>query len=550
MRIEHEDNFDPYSKLSKEDYIKTLSSYHKQINKNHFTPTPTPHQSHPKALEQKVSIHLSSGSSMSDVIKTLLNNVEISFIISNDIAGILKSDMHLVEQPIYKIIDYLNDVYSIRTNYKEDLVEFSLDLPYVKTYKINFINMKRQKIEYTESNFKFPKTIFKPQQIRKKKSSPKDEWEIYDLISPTIDKSLKSKSHIVSSAIYDFWGELEKSIKFTLRMNKECSYSINKSSGTILIDAPYSLQKIIAHIISDIKRTSQLQVMIEAKVLFVELNDKYKRGINWNLFQNTPLSILSKLQTNLSGNKIGIKIDGKEEIINDKGESTSSSEAGFETFFNLLDCFGAIRTISNPRLQVLNNQAGMFRVISNEIFTNFNFQRDLKTISSAKAIIINTEKQNIPIGFILTVQPSINTENGNILMHIKPTFSKKINDVIDQGATYTLNSIKNPDQKLNAPPTIPLVRINEIETIANIKSGEILALGGFMRIESQHTEHKIPGLGNIKSLRTLFKGKEDTKCASEIVILIKATIIDPNNGVDFSDKELLKTFTKDDRRAF
>ena len=569
MRIDHERVFDPYNKISKEQYVDILSSYidNQPSKKSEFKPIIfSQNEEIPALLKQKISVEFAANSELVKVIGQLFKQVNISFAISNSVVGNLSCDIKIVDQPLSKVINYLNEVCEVRFQMLSGVMNISKDVPYIEQYQFNFLNIQRKRLENTNVSFGFPeKTICytNPKYNQRKKCEESvDSEDLAMHFKFKKNKNTESSTMLLISGSYDLWKELANNINFILSNDSHkhrdkkslelpnYNYSLNKNAGILFVKAPYRVQKRVKHFVNNLKQISQLQVMVEAKVLYVEFKDEYYRGINWNLLKNTPVSLfanLSKhirqtLSPNISSDTlpsvIGFDIKGK------KSSEGEVGEAGFESFLNLLDCFGVIRTISNPRIQVLNNQVGMFRVVDNEVFNNLSFQRDIRTIGSAKTLIVNSEIQNVSLGFILVVQPSINAKTGDITMHIRPMFSSKTRDISDIGALYTLNSLKDSDQDLSKlpAPTIPIIRINEMETIATTRSGEIVALGGFMKIESQNQEQKIPGLGDMSATKLIFKGKHDRKKASEMVILLKATIIDPNTRLSSKDKRLLATF--------
>ena len=89
-----------------------------------------------------------------------------------------------------------------------------------------------------------------------------------------------------------------------------------------------------------------------------------------------------------------------------------------------------------------------------------------------------------------------------------------------------------------------------MDTVVKIKNGESIVMGGLIEQKNHIIENGVPYLMNIPVLGYLFKSQLKELKVTETVILLKASIITPNNAVEESDKRFMKDFTTDPRPFF
>ena len=141
---------------------------------------------------------------------------------------------------------------------------------------------------------------------------------------------------------------------------------------------------------------------------------------------------------------------------------------------------------------------------------------------------------------ILSLQPSINVDNNEILMNIRPTISSTPS--VESDPAVALIAAK---EEVSITSEVPVIKLQELDTLLKIKSGDVMVIGGLIEQSHDNQESGIPILKDIPLLGYLFKSKAKTTSLKETVIFIKATIIDNNHKIDKLDKNFYKTFTND-----
>lgn len=350
-------------------------------------------------------------------------------------------------------------------------------------------------------------------------------------------------SKISTTSTSDFWSELKFALDAIVGSGKDGrSVVISPQSGVVVIKAmPDELRSVAAYL-----KATQLsvdrQVILEAKILEVELNDGFQTGVNWSAFRTgssrisggsispgTVLQTGGPLATGVSSIDSGGRtfsggalqgIPGQDLVA---GVSNLGSMFGlalqtknFAALISFLETQGNVHVLSSPRIATLNNQKAVLKVGTDEFFvTNVS-----SNITSSGGIGQNTVTPNVTLqpffsGVVLDVTPQID-DQGNIILHIHPSVSdvqtsEKIINLGTSGGVLTL----------------PLAKSNTSETdsVVRAQDGNIIALGGLMRQATSSDRSQLPGAGDVPVLGNLFRNTNQATQKRELVILLKPTII-------------------------
>ena len=329
----------------------------------------------------------------------------------------------------------------------------------------------------------------------------------------------------------DFWDELEKSLIAIVGNDKGRSVVISPMSGVIVVRAmPDELKNVSAYL-----KASQIsverQVILEAKIVDVELNDSFQSGVNWAAFNNNPNSRTSVGQlspgsslarTGAISNALISALPGANlASLGAAGSGTlfglAFQTSNFAALLNFLESQGNVQVLSSPRIATLNNQKAVLKVGTDDFFvTNV-------TTTSTSTGVGTTNSPNVTLqpffsGIALDVTPSID-ENGEIILHVHPSVS------LVSTVTKTVNLGGS-----NGSISLPLASssISETDSIVRARDGQIVAIGGLMRQAASHDNSGLPGLP-----KAVFGQTNQRNEKRELVILLKPTIVD--NDRDWSD---------------
>ncbi len=269
----------------------------------------------------------------------------------------------------------------------------------------------------------------------------------------------------------------------------------NASKKLFVQDLPANLPYIEELIASLDQRTQQ--VLIEAKIIQVNLTDEYKMGVDWGgmteKFGGT-IDISSSFRA-LAATDGGLRVEGTEL------EADSFTLNGL---IEALQTVGKTDLLSNPRITCLSGKEAFITVGSTVPYKTIDTRED-----QGGALRTFEKVVTVEVGVKLRVTPSINDE-GYITMKIKPEVSE-VTSFIDN---------------------IPVIEKSESETTVIVKDGVTIIIGGLIKDQKIETEKRIPLLGSIPVLGIPFRSKSTKKVKSELVILLQPKIItgDVNMG--------------------
>lgn len=332
-------------------------------------------------------------------------------------------------------------------------------------------------------------------------------------------------SRISTVAQGDFWGDLSLTLNAILGGREGRSVVVNPQSGVLVVRAmPSELAQIEAFL-----RASQLsierQVIIEAKIIEVALNNNFQRGINWTVLggkrfavgQLTPGSSISRDGTintaPISDNPLGTLANASNAAGAMFGLVLRSGN--FTAVLNMLEEQGKVHVLSSPRIATLNNQKAVLKVGNDDFFVT-----EVSTNSSTGSNGNSNVTPKITLqpffsGISLDVIPQIDEEN-QVTLHIHPMISKVTTVVQEIDLGQTLGNFKLP---------LASSEISEMDSVVKAQNGQLVALGGLIRQGMSNTDTQVPMLGSLPLVGNLFKQKSQDVERRELVILLKPTVI-------------------------
>ncbi len=323
----------------------------------------------------------------------------------------------------------------------------------------------------------------------------------------------------------NFWSDLESSLRAMLPQDPQHSVVVNAEAGVIAVRGMPSELNDVAKFLAKIQTTVSRQVILEAKIIEVDLNNDYQAGINWSSVLNnggqtyfTGVSSPSTFSGNLlapSGPTVNVSpgnpVTGL--VSNTLGGAFTFAldTKDFSAYVNLLQVQGNTRVLSSPRVSTLNNQKAVIMSGSDQFFvTNVTSNTVASTATSTNNAI---ELTPFFSGVALDVTPQVD-DDGSVILHIHPTVSAVTSQnlvVTVQGQTDTL--------------PLALSQIRESDSVVRARSGQVIVIGGLMTTLKSNTDYQVPFLGSIPGLGNLFKSKQTTNTKTELVILLKPIVV-------------------------
>ena len=311
----------------------------------------------------------------------------------------------------------------------------------------------------------------------------------------------------------------------------------NPESGVITIRATSRQHEKIQEFLDQVLHSARRQVMIEATIAEVQLNNSYQQGIDWSLLRRGPSGIniaqaaagntLAQVNSSLF---IGSIVDPNFRLGN------------ISATLRLLESFGNVRILSSPKISVLNNQTAILKAVDNKIY--FTIKADTSANQTTTQTTFTTTPNVVPVGFVMNVTPQI-SDTENILLNIKPTVSRIIGYVNDPNP-----SLANPCgigvANCGTPSIVsrlPEIQTREMESIIKVNSGQVAVMGGLIEESVRDNEDGVPGLDRT-GLGALFAHRNLGNTKSELVIFIRPLLV-KDASID-GDYRAFRTFAPDE----
>lgn len=506
--------------LTKQDMHTLVKPVPPLIRPKHTSPKVVPEYV-PAIMNQPVSISLTEHSCLTMVIQEVARHAGVDLRLDPNIkAKVIYRATHV---PFIKVIRAICEMANLKYRIDGNGIIIEKDVPYSQSYNVQFLNIDRN----TESRIGSATDIFS---------------DVGSKQGGGLSSGNGSQSEISSKTNNNFWKELEANLDIILKnSHPQGYYSIHKQAGILTIVATQKTQQLIKGLLNSIYRIANAQVVIEAKIVEVMLKDNFYNGINWSkIGQKSDWTV-----------NVGLGDMAKaSDII--KGSSTPSllsfglQGTQFSSIINTLEEFGTLRTISSPRLTVMNNQVAVLKVAQNQVYFKINYNKSLVgTTTTRENTSITSDVHTFPIGLVMTVQPAIDPESGMVTLFVRPTLTDSNQSVKDPSAEIAYNNSLVSGTTNNSvaftPATIPVVDVREIESIMRLTDGEIAVMGGLMTSNSMQHNQGLPGLYNKPILENIFGAKSENNRLSELVILLRVRIVDADNVPypDAADERLL-----------
>ena len=314
-----------------------------------------------------------------------------------------------------------------------------------------------------------------------------------------------------------------------MTFREAASVIANPEAGVLTIRATSRQHEKIQEFLDQVLVNAKRQVLIEATIAEVQLNNQYQQGIDWSLFTRGAAGFRLN-QGNTAPNTV------TPSGVNQSVFTLAYTASGISATIRLLESFGNVRVLSSPKLSVVNNQTAILKVVDNRIY----FTISASTVASANAPAVTTFTTTpnvVPVGFVMNVTPQI-ADNNTILLNVKPTLSRIIDFVNDPNPNLANPcGVVSASGNCNIQPVtskIPEIQTREMESLIKINSGQIAVLGGLIQDSINDIEDTVPGLGQIPGIGAFFTQRNKTNTKTELVIFLRPVVVkDPSIDGDF-----------------
>ncbi|MBS4096341.1 MAG: hypothetical protein KGZ83_05820 [Sulfuricella sp.] len=192
-----------------------------------------------------------------------------------------------------------------------------------------------------------------------------------------------------------------------------------------------------------------------------------------------------------------------------------SNSGSIAAAIKLLNTFGNVKVLSSPKISALNNQTALLKVVDNKVYFTVNVQVTPATATSASTTVYQTTVNTVPVGFLMTVTPQVD-ENDMVTLNVRPTVSRIIRYVNDPNPALAQAGTISP---------IPEIQVREMESIIKVFNGHTAIMGGLMQDTVTKSTDGVPGLSKMPVIGDAFSNRNDSTTKSELVIFMRPVVV-------------------------
>lgn len=451
--------------------------------------------------------------------------------------------LNALNQTLPQILERVSAQVNMRYEIRDKLIVAGPDNSYIREYLIDYVNMERK----TKANVTMSTSIASAggglsgsagsvanaSSSEVENTSDNQLWKtleqnIKDLIQEEdkiivnkTEKSVKQKSASKPAANGGETNGVDtadkapvaesESPKETTATREANHVIVNRETGVIAVRATGRQHKKIEEFLAKVQAGASRQVLIEATLVEVALDDGYQAGVDWSRI-GTSLNNSLNVSQALTGNSFG------------SGPVTTLTFASNSDFFKgtfsatmkLLETFGKTRVLSSPKVMALNNQTALLKVVDEKVYFEVSFTKTPATTTSPATIDYSTEVKSVPIGVMLSVTPQISRDK-QISLNVRPTITRITGYKEDPVLSLLGSSVSN---------FIPEIQVREIESTLKLSSGQTAVLGGLMQESVDKNRSGIPVLMNLPWVGDLFTYRNDGTKKTELIIFLQPTVVD------------------------
>jgi MSHA biogenesis protein MshL len=426
---------------------------------------------------------------------SLVQGTPFNIVIHPNVSGLIS--LQLKDVTLDDVLDVVDDVYGYSTTRKGNIIQVFPATLRTDIIPVDYLHLQRQGVSLTSiTTGSITNT--------NNSTSANDEVNVSEDVSTTTGGTT-----IKTSSESDFWQQLEKVVRGMIGHGEGRNVMISPQAGLISVRAfPNELREVKQFLGISQQRLVR-QVVLEAKIMEVTLNDSYQQGINWQnitrsiggtniAIGSTPIVNTAAIAALPGGNAISDLLGGQTNI--------TISDGNFTSVLSFLETQGDLNVLSSPRVTAANNQKAVIKVGGDEYFVTNVSSSNVSGDNSTAAPDI--ELTPFFSGISLDVTPQID-DQGGVLLHVHPTVVDIKNEIkaVDLGEKFGVYQL-------------PLAKstIRESDSIIHARSGDVVVIGGLMKTVMTDQVSKVPLLGDIPLVGNLFRNINKVKQKTELVL--------------------------------
>jgi MSHA biogenesis protein MshL len=473
-----------------------------------------------------------------ELLLTLARDAKINVDVHPDIKGTVS--INAIDQTLVQILTRIAQQIDMRYTLEGNQLSVMPDTPFVRIYRVDYINMSRDTTSRTAIATQVATTGGTGGAQGTEQASGNN-----------------SDSELVNTSKNQYWQSLIESLKALLqetdkimpggadeapvagtdtkpaaapsvRFREAASVIAQPETGVVAVRASSRQHERVQEFLDSSVRSARRQVLIEATIVEVELTDAFEQGIDWQALRAgaetsigltlRPAGFLTQLP---GGSPVGSTPPtlGLIEVDHSDGKFSITSA------LRLLQSYGRTRVLSSPKISVLNNQTALIKVVDNIVYFQLSTDYTPGTQGSPSTFTVNSIPSTVPVGFLMNVTPQISAGD-EVVLNLRPTISRLTGYVEDPGVALSLALARQGGANVpDISSRVPEIQTREMESIIKVSDGQIAVLGGLMREESANGEDAVPGAVKLPGVGNLFRNRSRRSKKSELVIFLRPVIV-------------------------
>ncbi|MBK6981801.1 MAG: type II and III secretion system protein [Betaproteobacteria bacterium] len=522
-------------------------------------PAPLPPPPEARAAQVKYSIVVAN-QPVRDVLLAVARETKVNVDVHPGVEGAIT--INAIDQTLAQILDRISKQIDMRYQVEGDTIHVMPDSPFLRSYRVDYVNMARETTETVSvatqilsgtvggaagaSGQGENNSTLRISNISRNRFWETLERNLKDLLRET-DKLLPEGSSetfvsgrgrasstgspgaarpragaatgrpaatAAAGAAAPALAQSDQSAEFTeqrLTFREAAAVIVNPEAGVVTVRASSRQHEKVAEFLEQVTGSARRQVVIEATVVEVQLNDTYQSGVDWSALATNGLGY--SVRQSFTGGNLASGLPPFFSL--SYSNPNPASGGNLSSSIKLLNTFGTTRVLSSPHLMVLNNQTAVLRVTENLVY--FTIKAETNTNANISVTTFTTTQNVLPVGIIMNLTAQI-SDNDVVTLNARPTITAKIGEVQDPNPSLrgTLSTIESK---------IPVTQTREMESVLRIASGQTAVLGGLMIDSFEGTRAGLPIASRIPIFGDLVSYRDDNAKKRELVIFLRPVVI-------------------------